>query len=409
MTLASAGSRRSRVAGLARRRPTGPTGRWSRSRCSGRSGRRSPRGSPARVGSGLRSSSARAVIIIPGVQKPHCRPWHSMKPCWTGSSSPSCSRPSTVRTVVAAGHRGQHRARLHRLVVQPHHAGAAVAGVAAPVRAGQAEVVAQEVHQQQAALDLAGDLLAVDGHRHLHVRPLRRDAWRTARRSARAGQLVGQVPLVLRAAAHVGDRLAARARRSRRPARTAPRTAPGRAAPRRSPGCRSCSGRRRPARPGRRRSRRRPARPRRRPDTTAQSPARRSTFSYALEPFGRTGNRTSMSISASPTAVSYGPRWNSSIVHDPLAAACRGSRSWRPASVHTADRSSDGSAWHSEPPSVPRLRTTGSAITRSASREDREGRGQLGGLAAARGAGSSRRSGSASARRRCSRARRAGR
>ena len=35
--------------------------------------------------------------------------------------------------------------------------------------------------------------------------------------------------------------------------------------------------------------------------------------------------------------------------------------------VHTADRSSDGSAWHSEPPIVPRLRTTGSAITASAS------------------------------------------
>ena len=38
-----------------------------------------------------------------------------------------------------------------------------------------------------------------------------------------------------------------------------------------------------------------------------------------------------------------------------------------PSVVHTADRSSDGSAWQSEPPSVPRLRTTGSAMTRSAS------------------------------------------
>ena len=35
--------------------------------------------------------------------------------------------------------------------------------------------------------------------------------------------------------------------------------------------------------------------------------------------------------------------------------------------VHTAVRSSDGSAWQREPPIVPRLRTTGSAITRSAS------------------------------------------
>ena len=38
-----------------------------------------------------------------------------------------------------------------------------------------------------------------------------------------------------------------------------------------------------------------------------------------------------------------------------------------PTAAHTADRSSDGSAWQSAPPIVPRLRTTGSAITRSAS------------------------------------------
>src|SRR5207244_3023939 len=49
-------------------------------------------------GCGLRSSSARAVIIMPGVQKPHWRPCASMKPSCTGSSLPSRSRPSTVRT-----------------------------------------------------------------------------------------------------------------------------------------------------------------------------------------------------------------------------------------------------------------------------------------------------------------------
>src|SRR5689334_3318157 len=52
----------------------------------------------ASVGSGFRSSSARQVIIIPGVQKPHWRPWHCMKPSWIGSSSPLRARPSTVRT-----------------------------------------------------------------------------------------------------------------------------------------------------------------------------------------------------------------------------------------------------------------------------------------------------------------------
>jgi hypothetical protein len=39
------------------------------------------------------------------------------------------------------------------------------------------------------------------------------------------------------------------------------------------------------------------------------------------------------------------------------------------AAVQAAERSSAASAWHSEPPIVPRLRTTGSAITFSASRK----------------------------------------
>ncbi len=39
------------------------------------------------------------------------------------------------------------------------------------------------------------------------------------------------------------------------------------------------------------------------------------------------------------------------------------------AAVQTDDRSSAASAWQSEPPIVPRLRTTGSAITSSASRK----------------------------------------
>jgi hypothetical protein len=55
------------------------------------------------VGSGLLSSSHRAVIIIPGVQKPHCSPWQAANASWTGSSpvllSPGrVARPSTVVT-----------------------------------------------------------------------------------------------------------------------------------------------------------------------------------------------------------------------------------------------------------------------------------------------------------------------
>ena len=49
------------------------------------------------VGSGLWSSSQRAVIIIPGVQNPHCSPWQAAKASWTGSSA-FPARPSTVAT-----------------------------------------------------------------------------------------------------------------------------------------------------------------------------------------------------------------------------------------------------------------------------------------------------------------------
>jgi hypothetical protein len=50
------------------------------------------------VGSGWWSSSHRAVIIMPGVQKPHCSPWHAAKACWTGSSLSPLAKPSTVVT-----------------------------------------------------------------------------------------------------------------------------------------------------------------------------------------------------------------------------------------------------------------------------------------------------------------------
>ncbi len=43
----------------------------------------------------------------------------------------------------------------------------------------------------------------------------------------------------------------------------------------------------------------------------AQSPARRSSFSYALPHRSRIGMRMSVRISASPTTVSYGPTCNS--------------------------------------------------------------------------------------------------
>src|SRR6516225_8981409 len=39
-----------------------------------------------------------AVMIMPGVQKPHCRPWCSWKACCIGCRAPSLASPSMVTT-----------------------------------------------------------------------------------------------------------------------------------------------------------------------------------------------------------------------------------------------------------------------------------------------------------------------
>jgi hypothetical protein len=66
---------------------------------------------------------------------------------------------------VLAGER-QHRARFHADTVEMHRAAAALAGVAAHMGAGEAQMLAQELNQQGASLHLAGNALAV--HRHAH-------------------------------------------------------------------------------------------------------------------------------------------------------------------------------------------------------------------------------------------------
>src|SRR5688572_3910987 len=47
----------------------------------------------------LRRTISSADMIIPGVQKPHCRPWCSRNACCIGCSLPSAARPSMVVTL----------------------------------------------------------------------------------------------------------------------------------------------------------------------------------------------------------------------------------------------------------------------------------------------------------------------
>src|SRR2546426_5168853 len=77
-----------------------------------------------------------------------------------------------LAVLLQAFHRGDLRALgldredgagLHGLAIEQHRAGAAVGGVAADVRAGQAQVLAEQVDEKQSRLDLHAVRSAVDG------------------------------------------------------------------------------------------------------------------------------------------------------------------------------------------------------------------------------------------------------
>ena len=66
-----------------------------------------------------------------------------------------------VVTLAAVGLSGQHGAGFDRPAVDMHDAGAALAGVAADMGAGQVQMIAQQMDQKGAVLDIGRDRLAV--------------------------------------------------------------------------------------------------------------------------------------------------------------------------------------------------------------------------------------------------------
>ena len=103
-------------------------------------------------------------MIMPGVQKPHCsavvlaeRRLHRVQLAVLGEA---LDRDH----LGAVGLHREHGAGLDRAAVDVDHAGAALAGVAADMGAGEAEMLAQELDQERARLDLARHRLAVDLH-----------------------------------------------------------------------------------------------------------------------------------------------------------------------------------------------------------------------------------------------------
>src|SRR5690242_17991463 len=151
---------------------------------------------------------------MPGVQKPHCRPWHCMKPSWIGSSSPLRARPSTVRTswppAIAAstvhdltGSPSSQTTQVPQLLVsQPQWV---------PVSPSTSRKKCTSSSRPSISRVTSTSLTVIVTCIGSAPRPLDGPA------QSPPGQLVGEVPLVLLAAALVGDGVAAAGRDLPRP------------------------------------------------------------------------------------------------------------------------------------------------------------------------------------------------
>src|SRR4051812_567491 len=87
---------------------------------------------------------------------------------------------------------GEHRARFNGAVFDQHGTRAALARVAADVRPGQVQLLAEEVHQQRARLDVRLAHLTVNSQRDLCHERLVEDGDRSGRQGSRQNQNVGQ-------------------------------------------------------------------------------------------------------------------------------------------------------------------------------------------------------------------------
>ncbi len=106
-------------------------------------------------------------MSIAGVQNPHCRPWCSVKACCSAlSAAVALGEALDGLDRVAVGLHGQHQARAHALSVEQDVAVAAEAVLAGQVRAGQVEILAQEVGERPPGLDDALVPGAVDLDAH---------------------------------------------------------------------------------------------------------------------------------------------------------------------------------------------------------------------------------------------------
>jgi hypothetical protein len=104
-------------------------------------------------------------MIMPGVQKPHCRPWFSER-LLHGMQFVGGCKPLDGQHRCAFGLQRQDGAGFDSLAIDMDNATAALGSVAAHMRAGQPQLLPQELHQQSASLDGSLDGFAVHGQRN---------------------------------------------------------------------------------------------------------------------------------------------------------------------------------------------------------------------------------------------------
>ena len=97
---------------------------------------------------------------MPEEQKPHCAALRAMNSFCRAASSPLSLSPSMVRRIFRRS-APQGEAAAGRPAVEQNRAGAADAVLAAKVRSGQLELLAQEIRQMQARLHASAEGLSV--------------------------------------------------------------------------------------------------------------------------------------------------------------------------------------------------------------------------------------------------------
>ena len=138
----------------ARPQPTAPPRRSADRSCSGRCCRSSTRGSHRRPKRDPRGCTPTAEITWPGVQNPHWNASWSMNARCTGCSASGSRQSLHGRHLAAVGRRREHHAAVHPAAVEQDRARPAFAAVAALLGAGQVEVLAQQVQQRRARIDV---------------------------------------------------------------------------------------------------------------------------------------------------------------------------------------------------------------------------------------------------------------